>query len=377
MQIKNLNIDDLEVNKGQLYGLPKNPRFIRDEKFEALKKSIEDAPEMLSLRELLVYPLDNGKFIIIGGNMRYRACKDIGYKEVPCKVITKETPVAKLREYAIKDNNEFGQNDWDILANEWDSEELAEWGLQFDWETTPSQTETQNTEVVEDDFDEEKEEIEPICKRGDIWKLGKHRLMCGDSTIVEEVLKLMDGEKADCIFIDPPYDFEKVEYTQSLDSAIEDGHIFVMNDDMNMVRYLKASKFEFKRFYVADFRFSSPRGNDAYLRHILVSHEIKGNASKPLNLHDGVSSIINMDYRGHLKDDKTEHKHQKSLTFIKIFLTHYPCSIVLDIFGGSGSTMMACEQLDLKCLMMELDEHYCDVIIARWEKLTGQKANKI
>lgn len=126
--VKNINIKDLEVNRGQIAGLPKNPRFIRDERFAALKKSIEDAPEMLSLRELLVYPHE-GKYVVIGGNMRLRACMDLGYKEVPCKVLDEQTPVLKLREYSIKDNEAFGQNDWDILANEWDMEELQDWGM--------------------------------------------------------------------------------------------------------------------------------------------------------------------------------------------------------------------------------------------------------
>lgn len=121
-QQKNISISEIEINKGQIYGLPKNPRFIRDERFNALKHSIEEAPEMLSLHEIFVYPHE-GKYVVIGGNMRLRACKDLGYKEIPCKIIPKETPVAKLREYTIKDNESFGQNDWDLLANEWDSEE--------------------------------------------------------------------------------------------------------------------------------------------------------------------------------------------------------------------------------------------------------------
>ncbi|MBQ3679783.1 MAG: ParB-like nuclease domain-containing protein [Paludibacteraceae bacterium] len=128
-EVKNIKVSDIEVNKGQIYGLPKNPRFIRDERFNALKHSIEEAPEMLGLRELLVYPYE-GKYIVIGGNMRLRACLDLGYAEVPCKVLPEETPVAKLREYVIKDNESFGQNDWDILANEWDSEELKDWGVE-------------------------------------------------------------------------------------------------------------------------------------------------------------------------------------------------------------------------------------------------------
>lgn len=130
LEQKNLDISLLEVNKGQLYGLPKNPRFIKDDRYLALKKSIEEAPEMLSIREIVVYPLENGHYVVIGGNMRLRACQEIGYKELPCKILPLETPVAKLREYTIKDNIAFGSNDWDIIANEWDTEELTEWGVE-------------------------------------------------------------------------------------------------------------------------------------------------------------------------------------------------------------------------------------------------------
>jgi len=132
--IQEIKISKLEVNKGQVEGLPKNPRFIRDERYKALVKSIEDAPEMLKLRELLV--VEHGsKFVVIGGNMRLRACKELGMETVPCKVLPADTPVAKLREYAIKDNNGFGEDDWDVLANEWDAEELQEWGMELpmDW----------------------------------------------------------------------------------------------------------------------------------------------------------------------------------------------------------------------------------------------------
>lgn len=133
-QIKDIDIKRLELNKGQVEGLPKNPRFIRDDRYKALVKSIEDAPEMLKLRELLVVEHGN-KFVVIGGNMRLRACKELGMETVPCKVLPADTPVAKLREYAIKDNNGFGEDDWDVLANEWDAEELQEWGMEFpmDW----------------------------------------------------------------------------------------------------------------------------------------------------------------------------------------------------------------------------------------------------
>lgn len=134
MEIKAIKIKDLATNDGQIEGLPKNPRQIRDHRYEKLKKSIEDAPEMLNLRELLVYPHD-GKFVIVGGNMRYRACKELGYKELPCKVLDAETPVEKLRQYAIKDNENFGEYDWDVVANEWDTAEMEDWGVELptDW----------------------------------------------------------------------------------------------------------------------------------------------------------------------------------------------------------------------------------------------------
>lgn len=152
-----ISVQKLEINRGQLYGLPKNPRFIKDSRFEALKKSIQDAPEMLALRELLVYPLENGNYIVIGGNMRLQACIELGYKELPCKIIPLETPVAKLREYVIKDNIGFGQDDTFLLLEEWNKTELEDFGIEM----------TSFQEVNLDDFfsDEkiEKKQKELIC----------------------------------------------------------------------------------------------------------------------------------------------------------------------------------------------------------------------
>lgn len=154
MQTKEIKIKDLQTNDGQVAGLPKNPRQIRDQRFELLKKSIQDAPEMLKLRELLVYPIDGGKYVVIGGNMRLRACKDLGYKSLPCKVLDEDTSVDKLKEYAIKDNSEFGQYDWDLIANEWDADTVTDWGVELPlWdEDTPTQKEIENKEIDVDDF---------------------------------------------------------------------------------------------------------------------------------------------------------------------------------------------------------------------------------
>ena len=127
---QNVPVARLEMNKGQLQGLPKNPRFFRDNRYEAMKKSIEDSPEMLQLRELIVYP-HGEKYIVVCGNLRLRACKELGYTELPCKILAEDTPTVKLREYATKDNVTFGENDMDVMMNEWDKSEFQDWGIEF------------------------------------------------------------------------------------------------------------------------------------------------------------------------------------------------------------------------------------------------------
>lgn len=145
MTVQDIDIRLIVRNTGQIAGLPANPRFIRDEKFNLLKKSIEENPEMLGLRELLVYP-HTGElgtcYVVIGGNMRLEACKALGYKTVPCKVLDAATTVEQLKAYTIKDNAGFGEWDWDMLGNEWDSEQLTEWGVDVPvWGQTDEQEE--------------------------------------------------------------------------------------------------------------------------------------------------------------------------------------------------------------------------------------------
>ena len=124
-----MELTQLEPNDGQLDGLPSNPRQITDAKMELLKQNIQQYPEMLTLRGLMVYPLDNGKYIIIGGNMRYHAMQQLGFKTAPVIIIPKETTIEQLKAYSVIDNNGFGKWDWDMLANEWDAAQLTSWGV--------------------------------------------------------------------------------------------------------------------------------------------------------------------------------------------------------------------------------------------------------
>ena len=132
MQAKTIKLSDLHLNTGQIKDVPKNPRFIKDERYEALKNSIQDDPEMLQLRELVAYD-NNGELVVILGNMRYRAMKELGFKDALVKVLPAETDAKKLRAYILKDNIAFGQNDWDLLGNEWDLEELQDFGLECEF----------------------------------------------------------------------------------------------------------------------------------------------------------------------------------------------------------------------------------------------------
>lgn len=130
METKIIPLSKLAPNKGQIEGLPKNPRLIKNNKFRALVKSLRDDPEMMQLRELIAYdPGDGTPYVIIGGNMRYHALKDIGEKTAPVKLLPPETPVEKLQAYTIKDNNNYGEWDFDMLANEWDISDLMDWGV--------------------------------------------------------------------------------------------------------------------------------------------------------------------------------------------------------------------------------------------------------
>lgn len=124
-----LPLSAIEPNEGQLEGLPSNPRNITREKLALLKKSVQEHPDMLSLRGLLVYQLDNGHYIAIGGNMRLKAMQELGYTEAPCVIVPKETPIEEIKAYSIIDNNGFGKWDWDMLANEWDENQLTDWGV--------------------------------------------------------------------------------------------------------------------------------------------------------------------------------------------------------------------------------------------------------
>ena len=138
IETREISIRSLRANSGEVDGLPRNPRKISKKMLEKLKKSLQESPEMLRLRELIVVPYGD-EFVVIAGNQRLEAAKAVGMTTLPCKVLPDDTPVEKLREYAIKDNLPFGEDDWEVIASEWDTAELEEWGMSVpeEWKANP------------------------------------------------------------------------------------------------------------------------------------------------------------------------------------------------------------------------------------------------
>jgi DNA modification methylase len=185
------------ININKVKENPSNPRIIKDVKFKKLVQSIKDFPEMLDLRPIVV----DANMVVLGGNMRLKACKEAGLKEVPVLIADKLTD-EQQKEFIIKDNVGFGEWDWDVLANEWEAQDLEDWGLELNFDNTSV------LEAEEDDY-EEPDDLKVDVVLGDLIEIGEHRLLCGDSTDSDQVEKLMNGEKADVAHNDPPYGMKK------------------------------------------------------------------------------------------------------------------------------------------------------------------------
>jgi DNA modification methylase len=362
---------------------PNNPRILKDDKFAKLTQSIKDFPQMLDIRPIVV----NDDMIVLGGNMRLKACKEAGLKEVPV-IKVKDLTEEQQREFIIKDNVGFGEWDWDLLANEWDTDLLEDWGLELDF----NPEDDDNAGLTDEDDVPEVTEV-PVSKVGDIWLLGEHRVMCGDSTNGGDVALLMNGEKADMVFTDPPYgvDFQSNYRTKSekfevlkndnvfLDGWIplvkeySNGFVFVwtswkvvkdwidickpIGDLSNMIVWSKGGGGigDLKKTFSTDYEIA------------LVYHRETQLTGKRLG------SIWSIN-----KDGAATYKHptQKPVELTEMALDS--CSVknnlIMDLFLGSGSTLIAAEKKNRKCYGMELDPKYIDVIIKRWQDYTGKKA---
>lgn len=337
---------------------PNNPRLINDDKFKRLVQSIKDFPEMLELRPIVV----NSDMIVLGGNMRLKACKKAGLKQVP--IIRAETLTEEQqREFIIKDNVGFGEWDFDVLANEWDADDLINWGLEV-----PT-VEAEQLEAVEDDYGIPSE-IQTDIVIGDLFEIGEHRLLCGDSTDSDAVARLMNGENAGIVFTDPPYDLKDLSYTDLL-FAFTSGHLFICNSEQRNVDISAKHRDLMVRWYAIDFRQAHMIANNRPMNRVDFVAEFRTSEKTVFNnLNDGFTTLIEC-AKIHSNKGETIHTQEKKIELPAIFIEHFSNigNIVLDLFLGSGSTIVAAHQLKRRCFGMELEPKYCQVIIDRMRKL--------
>ena len=371
---------------------PNNPRVIRDEKFKKLVKSIDEFPKMMALRPMVV----NEDMVVLGGNMRLKALKELGYKEVPDEWVksAKDLTDDEIRRFIIADNVGFGEHDWELLANEWDAAELADWGLDI-----PGFEVDEVLEAEEDDY-EVPNEIETDIVLGDLFEIGEHRLLCGDSTDSDQVAKLMDGKLADMVFTDPPYNtgmtkkeqkgstrlshmfndsYTDDEWEQFIQGFCNSYNIFTKDNiflficldwrrSHELVPHLKIN-WNFTNLIVWD-KLVHGLGSDYKYTHEFI-HVCKKGKPELANNKNGEKEYQDVwrIQRKMGRDD--DHATKKPLEICERAINHTSKvgNIVLDLFQGSGSTMVAAHQLKRKCYGMELDPKYCQVIIDRMKKL--------
>lgn len=392
-----MNIQKISIEK--LKPAEYNPRKDlkpEDEEYQKIKKSLVEFGYVAPV-------IVNADMTVIGGHQRLKVLKELGYTEIECNIVDLDKDKEKALNIAL--NKITGE--WDNTKLEELLAELKETNIDMDM-TGFSFDEVDNmlkdiTGSKEDDFDVDQalnEIEEPTSKPGDVWILGRHRLMCGNSTQKEEVMRLMNKQEADMLLTDPPYN---VDYVGKTSEALK-----IENDNMNET--------EFYNFLIDAFRnmFESVKyGGSIYVFHADTEGLNFRNAFKAVGFKlaqclvwvKNTFVMGRQDYQwrhepilygwkegaGHyfvdnrkqstvLEFDKpsrnAEHPTMKPIDLLVYLIKNSSKEndIILDLFGGSGSTLIAAEQIQRTCYVMELDPKYCDVIIKRWENLTGQKA---
>ncbi len=391
---------------------PDNPRLIKDDKFKKLVQSIKEFPEMLEKRPIIV----NKDLLCLGGNMRLKAAREAGLKEIWIDIA--DWSEEKQKEFIIKDNTGFGEWDWDILANEWEAEQLENWGLNL-----PVDFHLEEEEAEEDNY-VEPDNLKVDVVLGDLIEIDNHRLLCGSSTQLNTWKKLMDGKLCDLVVTDPPYN---VDYQGSDGSKIindkmqnesfykflydfftslstytkEGGAWYVWHADTEGVNFRTAfqdSGLLLKQCLVwvknalvmgrQDYHWKHEpclygwkSGAAHYFTHernktTVIEDSIDVDKLKKEDLKKLLKEILNektptsvLKFNKPLKNDV--HPTMKPILLLAPLIQNSskPKEIVSDGFLGSGSTMVAAHQLKRKCYGMELDPKYCQVIIDRMKKL--------
>jgi len=416
MEILKLKIKDLIPYE-------KNPRIDLkpgDEEYEKIKRSIK---EFGFVEPIIV----NSDMTIIGGHQRYKVLKELGYEEIECSVVNLDKSKEKALNIALnKITGEWDNEKLECLLKELQDEDYDLYNTGFSAEEVEELLKSENIITTsEDDFDvanEIKQINNPVVKVGEIWHLGNHVLMCGDSTNADNVKQLMNGEIAKCLFTSPPYNMASQMYENYNDNLESKKYIDFNLDIIKLwmkylkgylfwnISYNKNSRWEFIEILYriikeTGLRFMELIVWDKGHAMPIVSRDMLTRQYEDILLMSDEETLSRemelyylgtTDARGYFNKVKgkgitnywrittgdTQLENHKAcfpvgLPGRAIELTTNENDIVLDCFGGSGTTLIACEQLNRKCYMMELDPVYCDVIIKRWEKYTGKKATKV
>ena len=386
----------------------RNPRR-NDDAVKYVKRSIEE----FGFKVPIVIDKEG---TIVAGHTRYKAAKQLKMKTVPC-VIADDLTEEQIRAFRLADNKtaEFAEWDFPLLNEELMalcSFKMPDFGFEIP-DLFPKEEEKEKKEAKEDGFDVEGE-VEAIVKRGEIYRLGDHILMCADATSDEDVARLMKDDRADLIFTDPPYNVDYSSKNKFLNEADEGNRIQrpIENDafttDEEIGELLWKPAFSNMREYAKDdasIYVTMPQGGAHMMMMMMmksswqVKHEliwVKNNhvlgrtdyfyKHEPIMYgwaekhHFYGKGEFNKSVWEIPKPQKSDlHPTMKPIRLIANCLLNSSKEkdIVLDLFGGSGSTLIACEQFSRRCRMMELDPKYCDVIIKRWEQFTGKRAEKL
>lgn len=383
-------IGKLEFNTGQIPGVPKNPRFIKDLNYKKLVKSMREFPELLELRELIVFPYKN-KFVTLAGNQRLRGGKESKHGTMPCKVLSPKTAVKTLKRIVVMDNHSFGEDDWKLLEAEWHVGELKDWGKDL-----PSFMNAPVAGAADDNFTMLKS-MKTAIKSGDLIEIGKHRLFCGDSSDHKNIKQLMNNETADLIFTDPPYkmgtnggtndiigkmagktgraikhlcEFDPKKFLQSIPLFFGpkkmNAYIFCNKDLVpDYLNWGVANKYNFNILFWKKPNAIPMGGNhrpDVEYLLLFRNNAIWNNSLK------GVSYSKCLEYS---RENSTAHPTMKPIGLVgnEIQISSNVKSIIVDTFLGSGTTMVVCEQLNRICYAFEIMPGYCQIIIDRMLKL--------
>lgn len=362
---------------------PENPRIIKDDRFKKLVQSIKDFPKMMALRPLVV----SNEMVVLGGNMRLKAIKDAGYTEIPDDWLKRasELTTEEQRRFIIADNVGFGENDWDVLAKDWDLGSLEDWGMEIhDFVLKPP-------DATEDDY-ETPDEIQTDIVLGDLFEIGDHRLLCGSSTEADSVNKLLNGKEPYLMVTDPPYGVSynadwrnhtgmaradraigKVQNDEQADwgeawalSPAKVAYVWHAGKYAGIVQEsLESNGFELRSQIIwVKNNFAISRG-DYHWKHEPLWYAVKKGSKGNWASDRKQTTVWEID-----KPQKSEtgHSTQKPVECMARPIANHDGD-VYDPFLGSGTTMVAAHQLNRKCYGIEIDPKYCQVIVDRMKKL--------